>query len=71
MNGSNHLAESDSRPMHLCPVCLRKLYSSIRFDLVKRYEALQIFYKEVGFDEEAKWVAARLKEIGATGKPGK
>ena len=57
--------------MHLCPVCLRKLYSSIRFDLVKRYEALQIFYKEVGFDEEAKWVAARLKEIGATGKPGK
>jgi len=64
MNGSNHLAESDSRPMHLCPVCLRKLHSSIRFDLVKRYEALQRFYKEVGFDEEAKWLAARLKEIG-------
>src|SRR5437588_7335483 len=25
MNGSNHLAESDRRPLHLCPVCLRKL----------------------------------------------
>ena len=25
MNGSNHLAESDRRPLHLCPVCLREL----------------------------------------------
>lgn len=25
MNGSNHLEESDRRPPHLCPVCLRKL----------------------------------------------
>jgi len=25
MNGSNHLEESDARPMHLCPVDLRKL----------------------------------------------
>jgi archaemetzincin len=24
MNGSNHLRESDRRPLHLCPVCLRK-----------------------------------------------
>jgi len=25
MNGSNHQEERDSRPLHLCPVCLRKL----------------------------------------------
>ena len=25
MNGSNHQEEKDRRPMHLCPVCLRKL----------------------------------------------
>jgi len=31
MNGSNHLEESDARPMHLCPVCLRKLQFSIGF----------------------------------------
>ena len=29
MNGSNHLQESDSRPLSLCPVCLCKLQSSI------------------------------------------
>jgi archaemetzincin len=37
MNGSNHLQESDSRPLSLCPVCLRKLQSSIRFDAAARY----------------------------------
>ena len=27
MNGSDSLEESDRSPMHLCPVCLRKLQS--------------------------------------------
>src|SRR5438105_9079593 len=31
MNGSNHLVEADRRPLHLCPVCLRKLQWSIGF----------------------------------------
>ena len=26
MNGANHLQESDAAPLHLCPVCLHKLY---------------------------------------------
>jgi archaemetzincin len=69
INGSNHLAESDSRPMYACPVCLRKLHSSVGFDLVKRYESLLAFYKEVGFDKEAAWAAGRLKAIGAAQKP--
>ena len=40
MNGSNDLQESDRRPLHLCPVCLRKLQFSVGFDVVKRYDAL-------------------------------
>jgi len=63
LNGSNHLAESDARPMHLCPVCLRKLQHSIGFDVIKRYGNLFRFYKKVGFDNEAQWVANRLKRI--------
>jgi archaemetzincin len=66
MNGSNHLAESDARPMYLCPECLRKLYYSIRFDPIDRYRKLQTFYQKVGFDKEARWVQHRLKKI--TGK---
>lgn len=63
MNGSNHLKESDSRPLHLCPVCLRKLQASIGFDVVQRYKDIGAFYKKYGFDEEAKWVEKRLKFV--------
>lgn len=63
MNGSNHLEESDARPMHLCPVCLRKLYYSIGFDVVDRYRRLQQFYQKVGLDEEVQWLQERLGKI--------
>jgi archaemetzincin len=63
MNGSNHLQESDSRPMSLCPVCLRKLQSSIGFDVAARYHRLQQFYRNVRFIYEQNWVTRRLKKI--------
>jgi len=63
VNGSNHLRESDSRPLHLCPVCLHKLQHSIRFNIVERYSNLFHFYREVGFDDEAQWLAGRLRRI--------
>ena len=63
MNGSNHLAESDRRPLHLCPVCLRKLQSSIGFDLLKRYTALAGIDRALGFTDEADWLDERIKVI--------
>jgi archaemetzincin len=63
LNGSNHLKESDARPMHLCPVCLRKLQYSTGFDVVTHYRNLLRFYQKAGFDDEARWAANRLKWI--------
>jgi len=63
INGSNNLRESDRRPLRLCPVCLRKLQSSIGFDVVKRYEALVKFYQAAGFADEAQWVHKRLGKL--------
>jgi archaemetzincin len=60
LNGSNHLEESDSRPLHLCPVCLHKLQYSAGFEVVGRYSDLFKFYKEAGFDDETKWLANRM-----------
>jgi archaemetzincin len=59
-NGSNHLAESDARPMHACPVDLRKLHRSIGFDVARRYADLYRFYRKAGFDDEAAWTKDRL-----------
>ncbi|PYY02214.1 MAG: hypothetical protein DMG64_12310 [Acidobacteria bacterium] len=63
MNGSNHLAESDARPPHLCPVDLRKLYWSISFDPISRYAHLREFCREVGFNDEAQWIDTQLTRV--------
>ena len=60
MNGSNNLEEADDRPIHLCPVDLRKLHWSTDFDPVERYRRLSRFYDEHGFETEAAWVDQRL-----------
>lgn len=48
VNGSNHLQESDSRPLELCVVCLRKLQSNIKFDILERYKKLHEFVQKRG-----------------------
>ncbi len=67
MNGYNHLQESDRRPLHLCPVCLRKLQFSVGFDIAKRYQDLATFDRESGFADEARWLTRRLAEIQPAG----
>jgi archaemetzincin len=66
VNGTNHLQESDSRPLHLCPVCLRKLHHNIGFDVVKRYRNLLDFYKRAGLTSESEWTAARIARLQST-----
>ncbi|MDD5216464.1 MAG: archaemetzincin [Candidatus Omnitrophica bacterium] len=63
MNGSNHLEESDKRPFHLCPVCLRKLQDSTQFNVVERYAELARLYQKWGLEEEARWTLRQLKKI--------
>jgi archaemetzincin len=65
MNGSNHLAESDRRPLHLCPVCLRKLQWSVGFDVLERYRALERVTRDDGFIDEVDWLNHRIKVLRA------
>ena len=59
MNGSAHLREADSRPAHLCPVCLRKMGTAVRFDPMRRYRDLAAVYENAGMSSEAEWVRKR------------
>lgn len=68
MNGSNHLEESISRPIHLCPIDLRKLQSTIGFDPVKRYKGLKQFYSKNGFEDDANWIEKRIEFLRGDGK---
>jgi archaemetzincin len=63
-DGSNSLEESDRQPIHLCPVCLKKLAHVLKFDVVRRYHDLLSFYSAEHFDEEAEWLRVRLSRLG-------
>lgn len=71
MNGSNHLAESDARPLRLCPVDLHKLQWSVGFDVLERYRRLRDFHRQASFEDEARWLDRRIERIAArdTGTP--
>lgn len=62
MNGSNSLEESDSRPIELCPICLRKLQKVIGFDYIERYKSLYEFMKENEFND-TNWLKKRLSYL--------
>ena len=63
MNGSNHLEESDARPLHLCPVDLRKLQWSTGLDVASRYRHLLEFDRNAQFSDEVNWFRRRLEFI--------
>jgi archaemetzincin len=63
MNGANHLGELEAQPLHLCPVCLRKLHAMIGFDVCQRYGRLLDFSRHAGFDGEAAWLARRCDQF--------
>jgi len=55
MNGSNHQEERDRRPLHLCPVCLRKLCWNLQVDPVPYLKRLATFWQDQGVSSEVAW----------------
>jgi len=61
MNGCKNLAESDTSPLHFCPVCRQKLQWLLEPDEKKRNSALLDFYDKHGLKDEATWIQKRMK----------
>jgi archaemetzincin len=64
MNGSNHQEERDGRPLHLCPVCLRKLLWNLQAEPAAYLKRLEAFCRECGL-EEADWYARAVGALAA------
>ncbi|KAL3841623.1 hypothetical protein ACJMK2_019737 [Sinanodonta woodiana] len=47
MNESTSLHEAMSQPLFLCPVCLRKLQTVCKFDLIQRFQILETFLSQL------------------------
>ena len=59
MNGSNHLQESDGRPLEMCPHCLAKLCYATGADPAKRLNNLATFTRPTGFTTTRKYARDR------------
>jgi archaemetzincin len=65
MNGCNHQEEDDRTPLHLCPVCLRKLCWNLQVEPVPYLRRLRAFCSQHGFDAEADWYDRAKKALTA------
>jgi len=65
MNGTNHLGETDRRPLDACPECMAKVCYATGYDPRKRYEQLADFCRANGFEAEQKFFEAELRALGA------
>lgn len=55
MNGSNHIGELDSQPLHLCPQCLIKICWATDADPGARYTDLAAWCRTYGFSDQAEF----------------
>ncbi|CAF1113840.1 unnamed protein product [Rotaria sp. Silwood1] len=60
MNGANNETEMDRQPLYLCPICLRKLYSTFHFNVCDVYEKFANICEKYRLEEEHKWYWKRL-----------
>mmetsp|Transcript_187 Transcript_187/g.322 ORF Transcript_187/g.322 Transcript_187/m.322 type:complete len:317 (+) Transcript_187:1372-2322(+) len=63
MNGSNHQGEADASPLHLCPICLRKLQSNLKFNEASRYSKIKEVLQNINLMKDANWFQCRLESI--------
>jgi len=63
MNGSNHRAEADRRPLALCPECVAKVWWVTGCDPAERYRRLAAFCKTHGLESEAAFYQKSLEAI--------
>lgn len=60
LNGCNHLVEADTKPLHACAVCERKLSWNLGKGPVERYRKLEAFCRGQGFSDDADWLAKAI-----------
>jgi hypothetical protein len=63
MSGTNHLGESDKRPIDACPEDTAKIIWMNKISAVKRYEDLAEFCRENNLEKEAKIFENKADEV--------
>jgi archaemetzincin len=62
MSGTNHLDETDRRPLDVCPECMAKIAWAMNYEPSERYQNLATFWEKQNWMEEKELF---LKKAGA------
>lgn len=68
MNGSNHMQENFKRSFEICPVCLRKLWANLKFDIIERFQNLADGLDKINSElsqQEIYWYRKRIKYLNS------
>lgn len=65
MCGSNHLGETDRRPVELCPECMAKICYATAADPLARYARLAAFFAEHDFPLEQRFFESSAEALKA------
>jgi archaemetzincin len=68
MSGTNHMDETDRRPLDNCPECMAKVAWAMNYDPVERYNNLAAFWKKNGRIDEEKTMGEKAKAVIAADK---
>lgn len=63
LNGSNHLEESESKPLRVCPSCFRKLCWNLRLEPVDYCRKLGGFFERQGLTDEAEYCRKAVEAL--------
>jgi archaemetzincin len=66
LNGVNHIEETVKKPFEICPVCLRKIWSNLKFDKLNRFQSLADGLKKINselYNDEIQWYLDRIDFI--------
>lgn len=63
MNGSNHMQESDVKPLYYCPIDLRKLHLALKFPILERQKKLLALWTEFGWNDGIMWGWQRVENL--------
>lgn len=63
LSGTNHLGETDSRGLDVCPECMAKISWGMKYDPLQRYQKLAEFCRVNQIGKEQKFFESAIKAI--------
>ena len=63
LSGTNHLGETDSRGLDVCPECMAKICWGMKYDPLQRYEKLAEFCRVNQLDKDREFFVKAVKAI--------